>query len=828
MIGHTKKEGLTPSTITKLFISQMMEEVNQPGKSMETGSLKAEKSSPVAIRPLVEDTASQQPMTEQSALWTRSDQLPYGLLIENEERKVVYINQSYCDIFEIKVAANELIGKTIDEIFETYLSRFNVDKTAVDQLREFVPRHQIVEHFTLPITEDKVIVIDFIPLVPEGSATWHVWKFQISNKNYLSPQNFKQIQENYWSIIEKMDLGILEVDTEERIVRAHDRFCRMVGYTSEELVGKPASELLLLEAYTDFINEQSKTRFEGKTSSYEIPLRCKDGRIIWVIVNGAPVYDAAGKVIGSVGIHYDNTERRKLIDDLALAKKAAEDAQLAEKQFLANMSHEIRTPLNAIIGMTHLLYDTQVNAEQKEYLEILQSSSRILQNLLTDILDISALENGTLPLQLKEFDIRGLLMALHRIYELQNNKKDVEIALDIDPNLATQVYGSERLIYQIVSKLLNNAYKFTERGKINLKAKQVQSTNETITIQFEIRDTGVGIDDDKLEVIFEKFKQLPNETGYKYQGAGLGLALVKHLIDLLGGSITVYTKKGEGTRFIFQLPFKKINFVKSEHQIPIVNTTQRILVVEDNLMNRKYVGGLLDKWNLPYKIVTDGQEAIRIIEHENFDLILMDIQMPFLDGYETTLMIRSTQNINQNIPIVALTASAMQEQKEQALKVGMTDFLAKPFTPKQLLEKISMYLSPSDTQEMEEQKWQYHPELDSVYLHELYGEEWTYAYEMFQTFRDEVLPEYAHLTPLVLQQNWESLAREAHKLNPPLAMVGLTGLQKYLKSIEVQLTHDNNPEGIPEKINFFQTELSRMAVILAEEVNRLAFKTAAQ
>ncbi|WP_420154249.1 ATP-binding protein, partial [Siphonobacter sp.] len=736
----------------------MMEEVNQSEEKSGKSGLEAGKSVPESQNPLASQAAIVQTTTAKPIVWTRSDQLPYGLLIENESREIVYINQSYCDIFEIKVAANALVGQTIDRIFEEHISRFNIDETALEQLREFIPKRQIVENFTLPIAEDKVIRIDFIPLDTKGSENWHVWKFQMGNKNYVSPQNLKEIEENYWSIIEKMDLGILEVDTEERIVRAHDRFCRMVGYTSQELVGKHTSELLLLEAYTDFINAQSKTRTEGKTSSYEMPLRCKDGSIIWVIVNGAPIYDAEGKVVGSVGIHYDNTERKKLLNDLGLAKKAAEAAQHAEKQFLANMSHEIRTPLNAIIGMTHLLYDTQVSAEQKEYLEILQSSSRILQNLLTDILDISALENGTLPVQLKEFDIKGLLTALHRIYELQNNKKDVEISLNIDPNLATQVYGSERLIYQIVSKLLNNAYKFTEQGKIELKAKQVQQTNETIAIQFEIRDTGVGIDEDKLEVIFEKFKQLPNETGYKFQGAGLGLALVKHLIDLLGGSITVYTKKGEGTRFIFQLPFKKINFVKSEYQVPTVNTTQKILVVEDNLMNRKYVGGLLDKWHIPYKIVTDGQEAIRIIENENFDLILMDIQMPFLDGYETTLMIRSTQNINQNIPIVALTASAMQEQKEQALKVGMTDFLAKPFTPKQLLEKISMYLSPSDTHEMEEQKWQYHPELDSVYLHELYGEEWTYAYEMFQTFRDEVLPEYAHLTPLVQQQNWESLA----------------------------------------------------------------------
>lgn len=828
MISKNQKNGLTPSIITKPSISQMMEDVNQSEEKSGEKGLQAEKSAPASQNPLAQQAAIVQTTAAKPIVWTRSDQLPYGLLIENEAREIVYINQSYCDIFEIKVAANALIGQTIDKIFEEHISRFDIDETALEQLREFIPKRQIVENFTLPIAEDKVIRIDFIPLDTKGSENWHVWKFQISNKNYASPQNLKEIEENYWSIIEKMDLGILEVDTEERIVRAHDRFCRMVGYTSQELVGKHTSELLLLDAYTDFVNAQSKTRVEGKTSSYEIPLRCKDGSIIWAIVNGAPIYDAEGKVVGSVGIHYDNTERKRLLNDLGLAKKAAEAAQHAEKQFLANMSHEIRTPLNAIIGMTHLLYDTQVSAEQKEYLEILQSSSRILQNLLTDILDISALENGTLPVQLKEFDIKGLLTALHRIYELQNNKKDVEISLNIDPNLATQVYGSERLIYQIVSKLLNNAYKFTEQGKIELKVKQVQQTNETIAIQFEIRDTGVGIDEDKLEVIFEKFKQLPNETGYKFQGAGLGLALVKHLIDLLGGSITVYTKKGEGTRFIFQLPFKKINFVKSEYQVPTVNTTQKILVVEDNLMNRKYVGGLLDKWHIPYKIVTDGQEAIRIIENENFDLILMDIQMPFLDGYETTLMIRSTQNINQNIPIVALTASAMQEQKEQALKVGMTDFLAKPFTPKQLLEKISMYLSPSDTHEMEEQKWQYHPELDSVYLHELYGEEWTYAYEMFQTFRDEVLPEYTHLTPLVQQQNWESLAREAHKLNPPLAMVGLTSLQKYLKSIEVQLTHDNNPEGIPEKINFFQTELSRMAIILAEEVNRLAFKTAAQ
>lgn len=244
-------------------------------------------------------------------------------------------------------------------------------------------------------------------------------------------------------------------------------------------------------------------------------------------------------------------------------------------------------------------------------------------------------------------------------------------------------------------------------------------------------------------------------------------------------------------------------------------------------MNRKYVCGLLDKWGIDYEIAIDGRMAVQLLYQHKYDMVLMDIQMPFMDGYETTVVIRSTENVNKDVPIVALTASAMKEQTDHSLEVGMNDFLTKPFTPKQFLEKLTIYLSPDSNNQMLENQWNYHPELNQSYLNELYGEEWSYAYDMFQTFVQDVLPEYGKLRTLLDQKDWAGLARQAHKLNPPLAMVGLTSLQKFLKDIEIQLTQESEIDDISEKITYFEQELTRLTVILAQEVDRLAHKTAA-
>lgn len=620
-----------------------------------------------------------------------------------------------------------------------------------------------------------------------------------------------------------MDLGLLEVNREDRIVRAYDQFCRMVGYEREELIGRIASDFLVEEKYRSFVLEQNRRRDDGLTGSYELPVRRKDGTTIWVWVSAAPVFDEEGNVIGSIGIHYDTTEEKRLQTELEKARLVAREAQVAERQFLANISHEIRTPLNAIIGMTHLLYETRPNDEQREYLDILKSSSHFLHTLLSDLMDVSVLDAGLLKPGEQEFDLGQTLHAMQNMFRLRNEHRNLAFETEIAAGVPLRLLGDEPLLYQVLLNLYSNAEKFTEEGVVRLRVSPLDQEREGIkTLEFELSDTGVGMDPEHLEVIFETFRQLPGKEGTKVNGAGVGLAIVRRLVELQGGTIGVSSTRNKGTSFVFRLPFRLPGQGERAPHVPAgsLPSGMRVLVAEDNLMNRKYVGGLLDKWAVAYDVAGDGREALEKATQESFDLILMDIQMPYIDGIEVTRLIRHTRN--RFTPVVALTATVTGEQRRLSQEAGMIDFLTKPFTPTELLEKLSQYLNVSSHDD-----WKYHPGLDGAYLRELYGEDWSYAHEMFQTFLNDLLPEYQNMDNLAQKKDWDNLAREAHKLNPPLAMVGLTGLQQELKLLEMQLTQDKSVEGILDKIVTFQDELSRMATILAVEVCRLAQKTAA-
>ncbi len=517
----------------------------------------------------------------------------------------------------------------------------------------------------------------------------------------------RQSEEKYRGIMENMELGFLEVDLDGKIIRAHDQMCRMSGYTEAELIGKNAMEIFTPEEFKETLLRQDNDRLEGRVGNYEVQLRKKNGERLWVLISGGPVFDYDGNVVGSVGIHYDITEQKQFQEELAKAKNLAEKAQEAEKQFLSNMSHEIRTPLNAIIGMTNLLYDTKPTNEQIDYLDTLNSSANFLLSLISDILDIAKIESGKIELHPKPFNLSANLNTLRKTFKLKVGDKPVKIETHIDEKLNPAVIGDETLFNQVLMNLLSNSEKFTESGTIGLQAKLIEQDDPTVQwIEFKVYDTGIGISNDNLDAIFEKFKQIKSDTGQKYRGTGLGLAITKQLIVVMGGQIGVESKKGEGTTFTFQLPFKKYNSdldqnhefaQKSVKVIEKINQKADVrldplLVVEDNLTNQKYIRTVLSKFDIDFEIANDGKEALELTFQKKYSLILMDLQMPVMDGYESTISIRNSENINQHTIIIALTASALLDQKNKALSVGMNDFITKPFTPSQLKEKLEEYL----------------------------------------------------------------------------------------------------------------------------------------
>ena len=629
----------------------------------------------------------------------------------------------------------------------------------------------------------------------------------------------------YRSIIENMDLGLMEVDTKGIIIRVYDRFCQMLGYEKDDLIGKQANETLLVSGYEKTLEEQDANRVQGQSGVYEAKIRKKDGSEIWVIISGAPFYDEKGNVIGSIGVHYDITSRKNLEYELEIARRKAVKAQQAEKEFLANMSHEIRTPLNAIIGMSHLLMDTTLNHEQEGYLDALSSSTNILKSLISDILDISKIDAGSIEVHHKPTNIKKSITQLISTFSLQYRDTDVEYISSVDDRINDILLCDLQLLNQILLNLLSNAQKFTESGKIELSVQLAQEDKKSLWLKFEIKDTGIGVSKEDLTTIFNEFKQANAAIRSKYGGTGLGLSISMQLVDLLGGELEVDSISGKGSNFYFTLKLDK-----TQKSIPLDNlkpiTTEfhsgnnKILIVEDNKMNLKYITSLLKKWNLNFEVCFNGLEACELCEKEKFDLVFMDLQMPIMGGFEATQTIRESNNENKNVPIVALTASTFLSKKRLALKAGMTDFLSKPFTPNQISEIISKYLTKKEVTESTGKTFVFSEKLDTTYLNEAYGDDSSYALDMFQTFLEIIDDESLIIRDAIDQGNSNDIKQKLHRIKPTFSMVGLRPISDRIEILEKRMT-DQEDIDLKKWYILLEKDIQLYIPILQMEVKKL-------
>jgi PAS domain S-box-containing protein len=754
--------------------------------------------------------------------------LQKGVLVEDENRKIILVNQLFCEIFNIPVSTEDLIGVDCSQSAEQSKHLFENPSQFVTDIDEILARKEIRVEEKLILKDGRIFLRDYIPIFLEGEYRGHLWEYTDITKQHLSQELIRKSEEKYRGIMNNMELGLMEVDLNQTIIRAYDRFCKMVGYTEEELIGKNAQQLFIDEEFNKTLEDEHKERRKGRASSYELRLNKKDGSKIWAIVSGAPILDENGVLVGSMGIHYDITERKQLEQELELAKQIAEDARQAEKQFLANMSHEIRTPLNAIIGMTHLLYDTRPNKQQYEYLDILKTSADFLLSLISDLLDMAKIEAGRIEVQNHPFDLVGLLRTNQRVFQIKLEARPIELNLMVDARISGTYIGDDLILNQALLNIIGNSEKFTEEGSIDITVKLKKEIDEISWIEFKIADTGIGIPQEKLELIFQKFKQITTQ-GNKNKGTGLGLAITKQLVELQGGTISVESEQGEGTTFTFLLPFEKSNteVVQNNNEIQFAPSSVegcKILVAEDNIMNQKYISSLLTKWNIDFTLVMDGKKAVEQVQKQLFDIILMDIQMPNMDGYEATITIRNTKNLNQHTPIIALTASAMLDQKSKALATGMNDFITKPFAPNNLLNVIQRYLENAKTPVEPIQIPQSHSSsiLDHARLKQLYGDDNEYAADMIQTFLDDVLPDFSVMDEFIAQKDLDGLAQHAHKLKPTLGMVGLSEMEILMNEIDKKAKEEKDIALITQLWNNFQQQLGQSVPILKAELLKLA------
>jgi PAS domain S-box-containing protein len=396
----------------------------------------------------------------------------------------------------------------------------------------------------------------------------------------------------------------------------------------------------------------------------------------------------------------DISERKQREADLIKARENAEEASMARQRFLSVMSHEIRTPLNGIIGTANLLAQEDPREDQKEYLETLVFSGNHLLSLINDILDFSKIEANKIEFERLDFNLKELVSGVLKIFDYKAADKGISLTAELDTQIPTFLKGDTVRLNQILTNLIGNAIKFTEKGEVKVLVKTKNLSESSITCKFEIIDTGIGIPQDKIHTIFDLFSQADTNTTRKFGGTGLGLAITQKLIELQRGKINVQSEVGHGSNFTFELTFNRSSKKIEPNSTTVDNLKSlegmKVLLVEDNKINQMIATKFLMRWNAQVTLAENGLEALERVQQQKHDIVLMDLQMPLMDGYEAAAQIRKLDGIHyQKIPIIALTASALIEVKEGITRAGMNDIVSKPFIPDELNNKIFEYVNKS-------------------------------------------------------------------------------------------------------------------------------------
>lgn len=439
--------------------------------------------------------------------------------------------------------------------------------------------------------------------------------------------------------------------------------------------------------------EEILKHVKNQTENYilEHRLRHKDGNYKWILARGKIIErDEYGNPVRFIGTHTDIDPIKRAEVDLKAAQAKSEQAAEAKSQFLSTISHEIRTPLNAVIGFSNLLQREGSIAQDSEYLQNIQTSAGHLLSLVNNVLDISKIESGKVEFEKREFDLEKLIDENLAMLSLRAKEKAIELKRGYIPSLQYSIIGDPLRLTQVLNNLIGNAVKFTDKGHVNVEVIILSDTEKNIELKFSIKDTGTGIAKGKIESVFESFAQANTDIARRYGGTGLGLTISKLLVNLQGGEIGVDSKIHEGSTFYFNLNFAKGKLLRKsdikkteEKELPL--TGLNVLVAEDNLFNTKVLTRFLEIWDITYKVAENGRLALDLLAENQFDLVLMDLHMPEMDGYEATAKIRESGNL---IYIIALTASGNFNSKNEMKDKGFDDYAIKPINTKELYKKL--------------------------------------------------------------------------------------------------------------------------------------------
>ncbi|MBC7845155.1 MAG: PAS domain S-box protein [Flavobacterium sp.] len=645
------------------------------------------------------------------------------------------------------------------------------------------------------------------------------------------------------SLIEASRDPLVTINIEGKITDMNEATVNITGMKREELIGSDffdyfTDQQMASEVYQEVFKK-------GSVADAPLTLRNANGELTDVLFNGSVYKDDKGNVLGVVIVARDVTDQKRIATELIEArifaelateiaeeeKRNAEDATLiaenavkAKQQFLSNMSHEIRTPMNAIIGFTKVVLKTDLNSKQKEYLSAIKMSGDALIVLINDILDLAKVDAGKMTFEQVPFKLAASISDMLHVFETKIQEKNLELVTEYDTNIPKVLLGDPVRLHQIILNLVSNAIKFTSKGKITVSVHLLDEDEESATVEFAIADTGIGITESKIDTIFDDFQQATTGTSRLYGGTGLGLAIVKQLVEPQGGTVSVKSQIDEGSIFSFVLRFLKTN-VNAELETEMVELETeirniKVLVVEDMPLNQLLMKTLLDDFGFERDIAENGKIAIEKLEKEDYDVVLMDLQMPVMNGFEATEYIRNTMNLD--IPIIALTADVTTVDLAKCKAVGMNDYIAKPVDERLLYSKIVGSVKnqgiPKRTKNPTKMKKIKYTNLDYLGIRTKSNPK--LMMEMISIYMQQTPPLIEAMKQSVIDKDWELLGASVHKIIPSFSIMGMNPeLENMAKEIQEAAKTNQFTDDTAEMVVKLETSCSLACEELEIEFN---------
>lgn len=654
-------------------------------------------------------------------------------------------------------------------------------------------------------------------------------------------EKLKLNEKRYRDLFNYSQALICTHDMQGKILSVNPAICEALDYSVEELVGKKLQTFIPQKDADKFQPDYLDKIIHEERVNGVFRVVHKNGNKLFLLYQNYKVKEE-GLEPYVIGFSQDITERIKAENELVLAKKMTDDASRAKEIFLANMSHEIRTPMSGILGIAGLLAKTNLDKQQKNYTKLITESANNLLVIVNDVLDIEKIASGKFEFENVHFRISEKITTTIQSFQYKAEEKGLH--LDFTNNLPNDLVlqGDPYRLSQVLNNLLSNALKFTQEGKIIVTASLLKKDKQEVTIHFSVKDTGIGIPNDRLSVIFDPFVQASSDTTRKYGGTGLGLSICKNLVELQGGQISAHSEENSGTTFDFTLPYNigSVDLLAEELKVEVNFSDmgkKRILVAEDVELNQFLAKHILEAWGFSVDIANNGLEAVNCVQQKHYDLVLMDIQMPEMDGIVATQTIRRLDKKDKSsIPIIALTANALKGDDQRYLNAGMNDYITKPYTEERLYKVISKFLKPSKKSETDSQNKEIVEEgivpvlktsdaeskmYDLTMVNLIGKNSPAFVKTMVKLFLDTIPLDLKKLEDAASNEDWEKVGFIAHKMKSTIDSMGIVAIGTTIRKLEMKGESKETKESIVEMVTEVSTVLKKVITQMRSDFNDL-------